>query len=131
MVICITILSFTTYFNTYNNVSICGMDEYVMHAGRPYVGCTILCNSSCTDIYPIYLGDSKRTCGTKWKLHKSESDGFVNLFTVYMPCNVNTAMYHHDFNNVMSSITMYYIHNNVKYCIIEEILMVIYPKLIL
>ena len=31
----------TTYFNNYNNVSICGMDKSVIHAGRPYGGCTI------------------------------------------------------------------------------------------
>ena len=53
---------------------------------------TILYKSSCIDIYPIYLGDSKKTCGIKWKLHNS--DGFVHLFTVYMPCDVNIAMYH-------------------------------------
>ena len=29
---------FTTYFNNYNNVSICGMDESVLHAGRTYGG---------------------------------------------------------------------------------------------
>ena len=56
------------------------------------------------------------TCGIEWKLHNS--DGFVNLFTVYMPCDVNNAMHHHDFNNVLSSITMYCLQNNVKYCII-------------
>ena len=43
---------FTTYFNNYNNVSICGMDESVIHVGRPYGGCTILYKSSCTEIYP-------------------------------------------------------------------------------
>ena len=107
---------FTTYFNTYNNVSICGMDQSVLHAGRPYGGCIILHTSACTDIYPIYLDDSKRTCGIKWNLHIS--DGFVNLFTVYMPCDVHTAMYHHDLNNVLSSITMYGLQINVKYCII-------------
>ena len=32
------------------------MDESVIHAGRPYGGCTILYKSSCTEIYPIYLG---------------------------------------------------------------------------
>ena len=32
---------FSTYINNYNNVSICGMDESVIHAGRPYGGCTI------------------------------------------------------------------------------------------
>ena len=62
-------------------------------------GCTILYKSSCTEIYPIYLDDSKRTCGIKCKLHNS--DGFVNVFTVNMPCDVNTAMDHHDFNNVL------------------------------
>ena len=45
------------------------MDEAVIHAGRPYGGCTILYKSSCTEIYPIYLGDSIRTCGIKWKLN--------------------------------------------------------------
>ena len=35
-----------------------------------------------------------------------------------MPCDVNTAMHHHDFNNVLSSITLYCLQNNVKYCII-------------
>ena len=37
------------------------MDESVIHAGRPYGGCTILYKLSCTEKYPIYLGDSKRT----------------------------------------------------------------------
>ena len=97
---------FTTYLNTYyNNVSICGLYDSVSHAGM-----------SCTDIYPIYLGNSKRTCGIKWKLH--DSDGFVHLFKVQMPCNVNTAMYNHDFNNELSSITIYCLQHNVKYCII-------------
>ena len=114
---------FTTYFNTYNNVSVCSMDESVLHAGRPYGGCTILYKSSYTDIYPIYLGDSKRSCGIKWKLHNF--DVFVHIFTVYMPCDVNNAMHHHDFNNVLSSITMYSLQNNVKYCIIG-----VYPELI-
>ena len=27
----------TTYFKNYNNVSICGMDESVIHSGRPYM----------------------------------------------------------------------------------------------
>ena len=92
------------------------MDESVLNAGRPYGRCIILYKSSCTDIYPIYLGDSKRTCRIKWKLHNS--DGIAHLFTVNMPCYVNIAMYHHDFNNVLSSITMYCLPNNVKYCII-------------
>ena len=92
------------------------MGESVLHAGRPYGGCTILYKPSCTDIYPISLGDSKRTCGIKWKLHNS--DGFVNLFTVYMPCYVNTAIHHLDFNNVLQSITMYCLQNTVKYCTI-------------
>ena len=35
-----------------------------------------------------------------------------------MPCDVNNAMHHHDFNNALSSITMYCLQNNVKYCII-------------
>ena len=35
-----------------------------------------------------------------------------------MTCDVNIAMYHHDFNNVLSFITMYCIQNNVKYGII-------------
>ena len=61
----------------------------------------------------MYLGD----CGIKWKLHNS--DGFVHLFTVYMSCDVNNAMHHYDFNNILSSITMYCLQNNVKYCIIE------------
>ena len=74
-----------------------------------YGRCTILYKSSCTVIYLIYLGDLKRTCGIKWKLNKY--DGFVNLFTVYMPCDVNTAMHHHDFND------MYCLQNNVEYCI--------------
>ena len=103
MVILITI--FTTYFNNYNNVSICGMDKYVIHIDIPYGGCTILNKSSCTEIYPIYLGVSRKTCGIKWKL--INSDGFVNLITVYMPCDVNTAIYYHDFNNVLSYIYMY------------------------
>ena len=108
---------FTTYFNTYNNVSVCGMDESVLHAGRPYGGCTILYMSYSTDIYPIYLGDLKRTCGIKWNLH--HSDGFVNLFTVYIPYDANNALHHHDFNHVLSSITVLYcLQNNVKYCII-------------
>ena len=47
------------------------MDESVLHAGRPYGGCTILYKSSSTDIYHI-IGDSKRTCGIKWKLHNSD-----------------------------------------------------------
>ena len=46
---------FTTYFNNYNNVNICGMDKSVLHAGRPYGGCTILYNSSSTDIYILYI----------------------------------------------------------------------------
>ena len=53
---------FTTYFNTYNSVSVCGMEETGLHAGRPYVGCTILYKSSST---VIYLGDSKNACGIK------------------------------------------------------------------
>ena len=107
---------FTTYFNNYNNVSICGMDESVIHAGRPYGGCTILYKSSCTEIYPIYLGVSKRTCGIKWKLNNS--DEFVHLFTVYLPCDDNIAMHHHDFNNVLSAISTYCLQYNVEYCII-------------
>ena len=107
---------FTTYFNNYNNVSICGMDESVIHAGRPYGGCTILYKSSCTEIYPIYLGDSKRTCGIKWKLNNS--DEFVHLFTVYLPCDDNIAMHHHDFNNVLTAISTYCLQYNVEYCII-------------
>ena len=35
-----------------------------------------------------------------------------------MPCDVNNAIHHHDFNNVMSSITMYCLQYYVKYCII-------------
>ena len=109
---------FTTYFTNYNNVSICGMGEFVIHAGRPYGGCTILYNSSCTEIYPIYFGDSKRTCEINWKLNNSE---FVHLFTVYMPCDDNIAMHHHDFNHVLSAISTY-CHEchqyNVEYCII-------------
>ena len=58
MVIFITVLSFTTYFNNYNNVSICCLDESVIHAGSPYGGSTILYKSFCTEIHPIYLGDS-------------------------------------------------------------------------
>ena len=40
-------------------------------------GCTIVYKSSCTEIYPIYLGDSRRTCGIKWKLNNS--DEFVHF----------------------------------------------------
>ena len=109
------LLLFTTYFNNYNNVSICGMDESVIHAGRPYGGCTILYKSSCTEIYPIYLFDSTKTCGIKWKLN--HSDEFVHLFTVYMPCDDNIAMHHHGFNNVLSSISTYYLQYIVEYCI--------------
>ena len=107
---------FTTYFNNYNNVSICGMDESVIHAGRLYGECTILYKSSCTEIYPIYLGDSERTCEIKWKLNNS--DEFVYLFTVYLPCDDNIAMHHHDFNNVLSAISTYCLQYNVEYCII-------------
>ena len=85
---------FTKYFNNYNNVSICGMDESVIHAGSPWTMYYFFNNSSCTDIYPIYLDDSKRACGIKRKLKHSK--GFVNLFTVYMHCHVNTAMHRHD-----------------------------------
>ena len=35
-----------------------------------------------------------------------------------MPCDVNNAMHHHDFNNVLSSMPMYCQQNNAKYCII-------------
>ena len=93
------------------------MDESVIHAGSPYGGCTILYKSSCTEICPIYLGDSKRTCRIKWKYNYS--DEFVHLFTVYLPCDVNIAMHHHDFNNVLSSISTYCLQYNVEYCIIE------------
>ena len=44
-------------------------------------------------------------------------DGLVHLFTFYMSCDVNTAMHHHDINNVLASITMYCLQNNVEYCI--------------
>ena len=72
------------------------MDKSVIHAGRPYGGYTILYKSSCTDIYPIYLCDLKRTCRLEFK--KNHSDEIVHLFTVYMPCDDNIAMHHHDFN---------------------------------
>ena len=101
---------FTTYFNNYNNVSICGMDESVIHAGRPYGGYTILYKSSCTEIYPIYLGDSKRTCAFKWKLNNS--DEFVHLFTVYLPCDDNIAIHQ------QLCLRTVYIQYNVQYCII-------------
>ena len=90
---------FTTYIYNYNNVSICGMDESVIHAGRPYGGCTVLYKSSCTEIYPIYLGDLKRTCGIKWKLNNTGE--FVHSFTVFLPCDDNIGMHHHVFNNVV------------------------------
>ena len=51
--------------------------------------------------YPIYKGDSTKTCGIKWKLNNS--DGFADLFTVYMYCDVNTAMHYHDFYHVLST----------------------------
>ena len=35
-----------------------------------------------------------------------------------MPCDDNIAMHHHDFNNVLSSISMYCLQYNVEYCII-------------
>ena len=81
-----------------------------------YGGCTILYKSTCNEIYPIYLVDSKWTCGIKWKLH--HSDGFVHLFTVYMSCDVNIAMHYHEFDHVLSSIAMYCLQHNVEYCII-------------
>ena len=74
-----------------------------------YGGCTILYKSSCIEIYPIYLGDSKRSCGIKWKLNNSEE--FVNLFTVYLPCDYNIAMHHHDFNNVF--VSYYYVLSTI------------------
>ena len=61
---------------------------------------------------PIYLGDSKRTCGIKWKLNNY--DEFVHLFTVYLPCDDNIAMHHHDFNNVLSAISTYCLQYNVE-----------------
>ena len=48
----------------------------------------------------------------------NNSDGFVNLFTAYMPCDDNIAMHHHDFNNVLSSSSMYCLQHNVDYYII-------------
>ena len=74
-------------------------------------------------LYPIYLGDSKRTFGIKWKLN--HSDGVVHLFTVYMPCDDNIAMHHHDFNNILSSIYIYCLQHDLL-----RILIQIYPTLL-
>ena len=104
------------------------MDKSVIHAGRPYGGCTILYKSSCTEIYPKYIGDSNRTCGIKCKLNNFEE--FVHLFTVYLTCDDNIAMHHHDFNNVLSAISCAVYNIMFNTASLEEILIQIYPGLI-
>ena len=56
------------------------------------------------------------TCGIKWKLNNS--DEFVHLFTVYLSCDYNISMHHHDFNNVLSAISAYCLQYKFEYCII-------------
>ena len=46
------------------------------------------------------------------------TEGFVNLFTLYITCDLNTVMHHHDFNNLLSCIYMYCLQHNVEYCIL-------------
>ena len=46
---------FTTYFINYNNVSICGMDESVIHAGRPLMEDALFYTNHLVLRYILYI----------------------------------------------------------------------------
>ncbi len=105
---------FTNFFHGYKSVNICGMEETILQAGRPHGGCSILYNALCDNITPIYLCDSKRACGIQYKIN----DTTIHIFTVYLPCDNNNSECQLDYNNVLSDISSYCMHNNVEHLII-------------
>ena len=105
---------FSKYFDGYNSINVCGMDESIYNVGRPYGGCSILYSATIKGITPIILPDSKRICGIKYELN----DLCLIIFNVYMPCDLNNDHCFYEYNNVLSEIAFYCTSNNIEYCII-------------
>ena len=104
------------YFPEYNTYGVSGIKNDILLAGRLYGGCSFLYKKSLSAKIVFMTMDSDRICCVRLRTNV----GIIYVFNIYFPSDNSTQCILQLYNEMLATLSFFFIKHNVVNCIIRS-----------